>query len=240
LGLNISATKYVAFDDSHHKRIDTSLDRNPTISTVSGLSVRHIFRRNRTGDKDRDGNPLIYAMKGMNGYKILPLHKGQFMARARQVVESFIANIDADWIMPLPSNYSLCGDVADLICEVTAVPCLSPDFIRKKSVQEMLSQYGDTVPDTLTPRDSRFYKAQMATWRDMGPARHVSMKEINTAIRHCFDPLTLSGEAPDVVGSRVVIVDDLMSTGASLTSAVNLLTGIGCTVTSGVCFVSGL
>jgi adenine/guanine phosphoribosyltransferase-like PRPP-binding protein len=235
-----STYRHVTFDDSHHRRIDTSLSGNPTLSTVSGLSVRHIFRRNKTGDKDRDGNPLIYAMKGMRGYKILPFHKDQFMARARRIVETFATNLQADWIMPLPSNYAFCREVADLICGVTTTKCLSSDFIRKKTIDEMLGQYGDTVPGTLTPRVSGIYKAQLATWRAMKPARHASMKDVDTAIRHCFEPLTLNGEAPDVVGSRVVIVDDLMSTGASLTSAVNLLAGIGCRVTSGICFVSGL
>ncbi|WP_173931673.1 phosphoribosyltransferase family protein [Chelativorans sp. Marseille-P2723] len=239
MGLNISATKFVAFDDTHQRRVDTSLN-NPTSETVGGIAVRHIFRRNKTGDKDRDGNPLIYALKGMHGYQIMPMYRKQFMNRARQIIESFAEELEADYIMPLPSSYDFCREVAELICEITEKEYLDPNFIRKRTVQEMLDQYGLEVPNGLNSRAKISYKAQLASWRRAKPAQYVSMKEIVNPIRHCFNPLTLNGPVPDIVGKRLIIVDDLMSTGASLTSAVNVLTEAGCTVTSGVCFVSGL
>lgn len=240
LGLNIFPNHYVTFDDTHQKRVDTSLDGNPTIGTVGDLPVRHIFRRNKTGDKDRDGNPLIYALKGMHGYRIMPMYRGQFMTRAKEIVEVFAEHLVADYIMPLPSSYGLCQEVAGLVSEVTGIECLDPAFIRKKTIGEMLELYGDEVPGDLKQRASGIYKTQLATWRRAKPAQHVSMKEIDPPVRHCFDPLALNGEPPDIAGSRVVVVDDLMSTGASLTSIAKLLTGMGCTVTCGVCFVSGL
>lgn len=240
MGLNISSTRYVDFDDTHQKRINTSLEANPTISMVSGIAIRHVFRRNKTGDKDRDGNPLIYALKGMHGYRIMPIYKERFLDRAKQIVGSFAADIDADFVMPLPSSYGLCQEVADLVCEVSGKDCLDPAFIRKKTIEEMLQQYGEVVPGGLNARAAGMYKSQLATWRRSKLGQHVSMKEIDPAIRNCFHPLTLAEEAPDLGGRKVVIVDDLMSTGASIASTATILQGLGCEVTSGISFVSGL
>jgi hypothetical protein len=114
LGINISATKYVTLDLTHEKRVDTSLDRNPTAEMVGDLLVHYVFRRNHTGDLDRDGNPLAYALKGMNGYNIVPLYRKQIMDRARKVLEAFITGIETDYIMPLPSTYPFANEFCDL------------------------------------------------------------------------------------------------------------------------------
>jgi hypothetical protein len=80
MGINISADKYVVLDNTHEKRVNTCVDDNPTSTKCGDVVVHHVFRRNRTSDDDRDGNPLAYALKGMNGYRIVPMYKKMIWA----------------------------------------------------------------------------------------------------------------------------------------------------------------
>jgi hypothetical protein len=240
LGLNISHSKYVTLDDWHQKRVNTSFEKNPTETIREGFRVRHVFRRNKTGDKDRDGNPLIYALKGLKGYKITADAKLQFMNRAAVIVDSFAKDLDADFIVPLPSSCAFGAEFADLLCEVTGKQLYPADFIRKRSIAEMLAQYGDTVPEGLSENARNGYKSQLAAWRRLRPGQLMSMKEINPKIRLCFDPIALSKDVPALKDSKIVISDDLMASGASMISVSKLFRTAGCNVTSGICFLSGL
>lgn len=228
------------FDDTHQKRVDTSLENNPTSETICDVDVYHVFRRNKTGDKDRDGNPLIYAMKGMNGYGIVPMYRQMFFRRADEIIATIAGKFEADFVMPIPSSYGFCGEVAERVSNAMGVPLLASNFILKKTIGEVLAQYGELVPDDLKPKARQEYKSQLAVWRRMDEHRHVSMKEIDNSIRRCFQHLKISDDPPDIAGRKIVVVDDLMSTGTSLISTFELLRSAGAVVSGGVCFLSGL
>lgn len=240
MGLNVSQSKHTTFDDSHQRRVDTSLDKNPTMTIKNGLLVRHVFRRNKTGDKDRDGNPLIYALKGIHGYQIAPAVKHQFLERAAEIVRSFSHELDSELIVPLPSGSAFCAEFVAFLCQITGLRLHNADFIRKRTIEEMLARHGGSLPEGINENILKAVKSQLAVWRRLNPGQLVSMKQINPKIRHCFEPVTLSRDVSELAGRRVVLVDDLMATGASMTSASNLFRSFGCAVTSGVCFLSDL
>jgi len=244
VGINISATNFITLDHTHQKRVDTSLENNPTFDDLGGIHVHHIFRRNKNGDKDRDGNPLIKAMKGMGEYQIIPMYRTQVMNRAREVLEAFACDLAVDAVMPMPSGYDFAREVAELVCDVTQKELLDPSFLRKRTVSEMLEEYDGNVPAHLNRKLAQEFKAQLADWHLANAARPtqlVTMKKIGTKIRTCFQPLTLTEETPDIQGVRVLVVDDLMSSGSSIMSVAALLTqGTGCAVPAAVCFLSSL
>lgn len=242
MGINISGTNFVTLDHTHQRRVDTSIENNPTRDNIGDLVAYHIFRRNKDGDPDRDGNPLVKAMKGMGGYRVIPLYRDQVMTRAREVLMKFSGQLEVDMVMPMPSSYGLSQEVAELVCQVTGREYLSPSFIRKRTIAEMLAEYDGNVPDHLNSRLTKFYKDQLYTWKRMKPGQYVSMKEIETKIRTCFQPLVLGGHnVPNIEGSRVLVVDDLMASGSSLASVSSVLVnGTGCSVPFAVCFLSSL
>lgn len=244
MGINISTTNYVTLDHTHQRRVDTSLESNPTFQRLNGINVRHIFRRNQDGDPDRDGNPLVKAMKGMGQFNIIPMYRNQVMMRAEQVLQSFAPSIECDMIMPMPSGYPFAAEVAQLVCNVTGKPYLDPKFIRKRTVGEMLGQYDGNIPEGLTPSLSKAVKGQLYDWKKASAAdatQSVSMKRIDPKIRMFFQPLALMEAAPDLTDARVLVVDDLMSSGASVRSVAAVLsTGTQCTVPEAICFLSGL
>ncbi|OJU18475.1 MAG: hypothetical protein BGN84_17925 [Afipia sp. 62-7] len=241
MGINISGDNFVAHDQTHEKRVNTSLDANPTSKKLGGVTVHHVFRRNKTGDLDRDGNPLIYALKGMGGYNIVAMYRTQIMARAREILEKCTELQGTDYVMPMPSSYGFSEEFAQMVCQVTGTPYLGCGFLRKKTVAEMLAQYGDSIPKNLGGQREKDYKSQMHTWRQMKPGQLASMKEIGPKIRRYFDPFEVGGGAPDISGKNVLVVDDIMSSGASLSAMIELLTAkTGCKIDRAACFLSGL
>lgn len=241
MGINISSSKIVTLDDTHQKRVDTSIESNPTFDHVADLAVHYIFRRNKTGDLDRDGSPLLYAMKGIRGYKISSEDRAGAFKRAAEIIPRCIEGAHADYVVPVPSNYTLSGDIAQIVSRVSGIPMLPADFMRKKTVAEMLACHEGKVPTGLSPRNDKAFKDQLFAWKRMVPGQMVSMKEIDTKIRPLFDPLVAVGHLTHLEGRRIIIVDDLMSSGASIASAARVLGGLpNCSVERGICFLSKL
>jgi hypothetical protein len=61
--------KIVSFSPTHEKNVDTSTILNPTETVVNGIPIISIFKRKRSEEFAADGNPLIYALKGIDGWK---------------------------------------------------------------------------------------------------------------------------------------------------------------------------
>lgn len=61
-------TLSVSYNPSHEENVDTSIENNPSKddTIVPGVSVWSIFKRKK--GLRGDGNPLIYALKGENGW----------------------------------------------------------------------------------------------------------------------------------------------------------------------------
>lgn len=241
MGINISANKYVTLDLTHEKRVDTSFDRNPTSEMVGDLLVHYVFRRNHTGDPDRDGNPLVYALKGMNGYNIVPLYRNQVLNRARQVLEGFVTGLEADYIMPLPSSYPFVDEFCDLVCAVTGIGKLDSSFLKKRTAEEMLAIYDGNVPAHLNSKLSKEFKDQLYHWKRLNPTQKVSLKMVDTRIRHCFNMWRLDEGAPNLEDTSILLVDDIMSSGTSISTAADVLaTGTGANIAGAICFLSGI
>jgi hypothetical protein len=60
--------KRVTINLNNENGIDTSIDNNPLYTRVNGYDVISIFTRKKY--QRSDGNPLLYALKGINNWKI--------------------------------------------------------------------------------------------------------------------------------------------------------------------------
>lgn len=240
MGLDISSENKITLSDSHQKRVNTSLDDNPSNSKLNELQLIHLLKRIKSNDDDGDGNPLIYALKNMKGYSITAEETEKVFTIAQAILEKSVDRLDADYILPLPSNNNVCMKVAKLVSSVLNIDLIICDFIQKKTVGKMLEEYGTELPVDLDGSILKTYKSQLKSWRKMTPGQTVSMKDINVKIRKLFSPLEFTGDIPNLSGHRVILVDDLMSSGSSLISAKNLLLTIDCTTEYGVCLLSPL
>jgi hypothetical protein len=228
------------FDDTHQSRVDTSLEKNPTSGRFKSIDLRFVFRRNHTGDKDRDGNPLIYALKGMNRYKIVPMYRKMFLTRAKLIVEAMKDDLSPDFVMSVPSNNNFGEEFGRCVAAWLKVPFIQPTFLSKKTIQEILEEEKLARRKITNKRTLRKYNQQMASWKEMDEGQHVSMKDLDNKIRPFFNPMTVTGTFPNIHGKNVLITDDLLSSGTSILSTAELIRGGGASVDTGVCFLSGL
>ncbi len=203
------------------------------------IDVTHIFKRNRTGDADRDGNPLIYALKGMKGYRIQDAEKARFMERATQLCRS-IEYIEADMIVAVPSSKPFCVEFARMISAALDVEIFEEAFIAKSTVNDALVQARRSRPDIGNRSVRKSYNRQLAAWEKMSADRLVSMKEIDTKVRGYFKPFVLSRTPEQLIGKRILLIDDLMSSGTSMRTCSRLMVDEGIDARQGLFFLSGI
>ncbi|RWL80672.1 MAG: phosphoribosyltransferase [Mesorhizobium sp.] len=226
-------------DETHQKGVNTSLEHNPTFQTFNGITVHYVFTRNKVQNRDGDGNPLN-ALKALKQYTIVPMYRNRVMDRTRNVIAKLKDDLVPDQIMPMPSSNGFVGEFAAIVAEVLEKPLMNPSFLRKKTLGEMIAEYGDGQLPKMSPSQLFAYKSELALWRKGNADRDISMKDVSPKIREFFLPLTLAGEFPAVAGQKVLIVDDLMSSGSTMASAANILIEGGKCPVTGLCFLSGL
>ena len=67
------------------------------------------------------------------------------------------------------------------------------------------------------------YTTQLNTWQDADPEAICQTKSVDTTIRPLFQFLAPIDGAPDLAGRRIIVIDDIMSSGSSLLSAREIL-----------------
>lgn len=231
--------KTVTLTDAHEKRVVTAVEKNPSRSEIDGLVVHNVFRRTKTGDAERDGNPLIYALKGLNGYTVAPFWRARILNRATQIVDKMSADlVDFDHVVHVPSSNAFCSEFAALVSQVVGAPCLAPTFLRKKTTDEVLADFPE-IPATVRQQDKQAFGRQLAEWRRLPLGSSVQMKLVAPAVRQHVDAFTTIEPMPNLHGANVLIADDLHSSGASIASVARILVRSGATV-SAICFLSAI
>lgn len=239
MGINVYKNKAVTIDHTHQERLDTSIDNNPTTASIDGLELTFVFRRKSSRKEDGDGNPLIYALKKIRGYSIVPMYERMFFDIAEEVCEKFRENINADYLMPVPSGHGVCGDFCGMLSQWFDIPSLEPDFLGKKTISQIL-QEADESGAKISETHERSYRMLLGRLRKADGDNEFQMKEVDVKLRQYFNPLMAIRETPELSEKRVLIVDDLMSSGTSLRCVAAILRERGAIVSQGVCLLSDL
>lgn len=240
MGIEVSAANAVTINDQHENGVDTSVEGNPTEGRLDSIVLLHVFSRNKMGPRRDDGNPLVHALKARRGFSILPFWKNQIMARAKAILEKAGDNLQGfDFVMPMPSSSPFCAEFAAMVSEVCGAPILPPTFLRKRQVAELLAETKANPPKA-RGQQKRALASQLYIWERMNPEAFYQAKDVDIHLRPFFNAFALDGDAPDIDGRRVLIVDDIFATGSSLVSARAILEyELGAQV-SAVFFLSGV
>jgi len=138
-GIDIDAyNKTVSFTTKHEKNVDTSTDTNPTYYKVGEYDVISIFKRIDSENHNFDGNPLIKALKGIDGWKFKNCKKD-----IKGLLEQFlniVKKIDSkyDTIILTPSNNELNKRILHKLCEIIKFDNKIEDLFIKLSCEEVL------------------------------------------------------------------------------------------------------
>lgn len=239
MGIEVSNTKAVSINDQHENGVDTSVHGNPTRDRIKAIPLIHVFRRNYKGTRQDDGNPLIHALKGRRGFTITPFWEGQVMSRARRILAEVAMDLQGfDHCMPMPSSSPFCARFAAEVAQVANAPLLPPTFLRKKRVGEVLQELA-ARPPRLRPAQRGPFASQLHAWQGLDANADYQAKDVPLNLRHLVGPFALQGPPPGIRGQRILVVDDLFSTGSSILAAREILQNQLGGQVSGVCFLSG-
>lgn len=240
MGIEVSATKVVTVNDAHQNGVDTSVEANPTHGRLKGIRLTHIFSRNRKGDRRDDGNPLMHALKGRRGYSIMPFWEQRLLTRAKRILAKVSEDLQGfDHCMPIPSSSPFCARFAALVSAASGAPLLEPSFLCKRQVGELLAE-ARAAPPKMRPGLKGAFTSQLHAWEQMDPASIYQAKDIDVSLRQFFGAFALTGDPPEVRGTRILVVDDLFASGSSLLAVREILQNqLGAEVAC-VCFLSGV
>lgn len=239
MGIDVGRDKAVSINETHEHGVDTSEDRNPTVSKFHGMFVMHVFRRNQRGTRSDDGNPLIYALKSLKSFSITRHWESWLFRRALAIIAKERDALSAyDLCIPIPSSSPFCERFAAVVSDQLGIDILVPTFIRKRTIGAVLADATANPPKVRRGAADDF-KRQLRTWTAVNGEATYQAKDVATSIRTLFKPLETTPEAPDLTGLKVLIVDDLFATGSSLLTMRELLEGLGARQVGALCFLSG-
>ena len=224
-----SNTKTVSYNPSHEENVETSIERNPTKdeSIVPNVEVWSIFKRKR--GLRGDGNPLIYALKGEDGWTFRSESDRIAIEQQFDKIATKFASIHPIGVTILiPSGNELNAHIADVVMSKSKNAELIEGIICELTTEE--------VDDIVLDFNSKFreyykenfnaayfqlgdYLDQMDKERDGYFSRHLIK---NKKMRDALDStLKLSDDryarfANKINGQDILIIDDAISRGQSI------------------------
>ncbi len=227
MGIDVDIARNVTVNPNHEFRVSTEAAAART-ALVKGVNVAIVFERNQNRVDEFDGNPLIYSLKRLNGFRIDQRNEAEVWDRVGRLIPTCHPTGRFNYIAVIPSSKGVAKELAMRFSNHRNVPLLPPCVVQKCTNGDVLNaglfrtarlaKYQRTIVDDIVSRLER------------SPGSAFTMKDINGHVRDLFPPFKLCQNNPVLSGRRVVIVDDLLSTGTSLESACTLLRAAGAIV----------
>jgi hypothetical protein len=227
----------VFYNVEHQNLLDTSTENKPHMQTVGSLSVASIFRRRKARGGDGDGNPFIYALKGLNRYSISDDQLWAFRPNFLTTLSAYMSKAPYDKITPLPSSKPIARYVAKKAVRFQPEAQLEARLFLKRSATEVLAELEAKYDSDEIPKKIKSQAAALIGTLRKSHNSSFAMKNVDQRLRDYIEPLVLAPDAP-VAGHRILLVDDLLSSGATLRTAHRLLTEAGAAEVSALCLLS--
>ena len=236
-GIDFDArTKTVSYNPSHEENVDTSIENNPTMDgdIVPNIQVWSIFKRKR--GLRGDGNPLVYALKGENGWTFRNdsdrrAIEQQFDAIATKFASMYPVGVT----ILMPSGNKLNTHIAEVVMSKSKDAELIEGVICKLTTEEV-----DDIVLDFNSKFREFYKDEFnaAYYRLSTYLDEMDKKRNGTFSRHLIkdyemrdvldSTLKLSDDrfaefANKINGQDILIIDDTISRGQSIKEACKIM-----------------
>lgn len=230
MGIDVHASsKSVFYSASNHRLIDSRSTNNPVVQSDFGFDVVSVFRRVKSRSEISDGNPLIYALKSTKGYSIDRANILAFAPEFRAVIMSVARNISVDLVVPVPSSSNISTRFAKRVaCHVKAP--VETGWLTKKYNRDVCQDLDALMRSGELSHQRRREVQSIRASLGRSLFSVFSMKSLDASVRHYFDPFKLARGAALPANGVILLVDDLLSTGASLASAKRILEARGLVV----------
>lgn len=246
LGIDVSNSRQVTLNISHDNRVVTSISKNPKLSMIGRspkTPVYSIYMRTKSGDYSRDGNPLMYALKGINNYSISLRELYNFRSSFVHILNAIHSNLlqGNKVVVAMPSSSSVVGLFAKRVSRRFGAQMI--DLFLKCTVQEVLNNFHANFSLKNIKKSDKFeVQRLLAALSRAVPNSFFSMKIVPNKIRKYFNPIKLNPQAnlASLNGAQIILVDDLLSSGITLICAIEILMSLNLPSTAGVCLLSDL
>ena len=220
MGIDVSDARVVTFNPDHERRVDTNVARKPPRQMLGTLEVASVFARKTVTTDDLDGNPLIYALKGKFGYTMPYRSLREIYRRGAEILPKALDGIDYDLIVPLPSSSPVTAIFAERAARC-GNGCPISSCLEKATFRQVL----DAAPP-IGMVEKRYRQRFGQTLRELeksSPDATFEMKKVSFPLRGYFLPIVVGEGAAVVAGRRVLLVDDILGSGTSITAAARAL-----------------
>ena len=224
-------TREVSYNPSHENNVDTSIEHNPSVdeTIVNGIRVWSIFQRKR--GLRGDGNPLIYALKGENGWHFRSDGDYQMvMQQFDKIATKFAQLYNVGVTILVPSGSELNNHIASVITSKSKNAKIIYGVICKITTEE--------IADIALDHESEFFKYYNAKGNfnaayiqlgryldDMDTQRHgtfsrhmVKDPEMRNVLNYTLKVSSnkYAEYANDINDQNILIIDDTISRGQTI------------------------
>lgn len=217
----------VIVDHAVKEHLITTAEGNPKISTMEcGLQVFSLFTRIKNSAKGRrdrqhrligDNCPLLYALKQKDGLLTNFASVRMLLESAHQILAQIAEITSANTIIYIPSSYSLSKIVAKRCARALSADLTNGVFLKttKLEAYDMLRRAEQNGNISTTDKRKLEYRLKKSA--------DFSLKDIPVPFRQHFTPLCLSQAFNETPRGKVILVDDLLASGRTLSVAASLI-----------------
>lgn len=205
--------------------------------------VYSIYKRTKAGDCERDGNPLIYALKGIYGYSITLKELFKFRTSFLSILSAINTKLETNnkFVISVLSSSPVVSFLAKRVSRVFGASRV--DVFDKCTVEDVIGRFQKRLSTVnIKHKDKSQVNEVLAKLSRSSPNAVFSMKNVPNKIRKYFQPLKLK---PNINlnflrGAEIILIDDLLSSGVTLVSASEELMGKNIQCSIAVCLLSDL
>ena len=230
-------TLSVSYNPYHEENVDTSIENNPSKddTIVPDVSVWSIFKRKK--GLRGDGNPLIYALKGENGWHFRSEEDKNAIERQFDIIAEKFSTIHPIGVtIIIPSGSELNEHIAGIVMSksknaevINGVICkLTTEEVDRIVLEDMNSTFRKHYGEKFNAAYQTLcgYLDEMDEKRNGAFSRHLVLDK---EMRNVLDvTLKLSTDrfaefANKINGQDILIVDDTISRGQTIKEACNIM-----------------
>jgi len=200
-------TKTVKFNDTHENLVDTSLN-NPTEKTIDGIKTISIFKRKKSKDKlISDGNPLVYAMKNLKGWKISKNDEKLIFKRIQEIINK-LGKFDTIILVPSsnPLSYKFSKYINGNIIEKCLTKRTKDEILDDMPWQNFTKDELKKIEDAFDKMDYWFESKHFPKDKNIINKMEVNLFNMNKGLNL------------EISNKNVLVVDDVISSGLSLSN----------------------
>lgn len=222
----------VSFNPNHQNNVDTGslYEPKPIYDKIGKWDVVSIFKRkaNSARPTDKDGNPLVYALKGLYGWKFKNPEKDIYFLFRRFVAISHKIDKHYDTIVVVPSTNKLNNLVMGYLAKIIGCKHQICKLFVKHYAEDVWDRYMDFDRMDKDGLGSDWIRDEL--WRSFEKmGEYFSYKYIDTkfrkyVIQSMHTPYNnVIDCAPLLNGKSVLVLDDTIATGATVSEVCKTL-----------------